>query len=327
MDKIFTEMFSRQPDEIISGDYFYHLPYYEKRSEELRQMVNGIPLEKSHEVLERNMKTGFKYNWLCGEDNPFLCNPYFIDILNTYEDTIHAIARDGKPFMDIASSETMGLAPDVIKLNPQIPCLVTDINAFIMKKLRLCTDENLLGYNINIASFDNYDMPLKDAALDYITSRYGVMSSSSKSDHYQYSVGAEKVIDEIYRILKPGGRFIALEKNRECYYDLRELDNEYNEHGKIYGVYTYDEMQAVCGLLTDEPWRDKFTAAGFEIEVEENFHKECSLHDVMHFLNDFTDYHGIHQRKKINWSEPRHTENTGFDLYETDTFFVLKKLE
>lgn len=29
MDKIFAEMFAKQPDEITGGDYFYHIPWYE----------------------------------------------------------------------------------------------------------------------------------------------------------------------------------------------------------------------------------------------------------------------------------------------------------
>jgi hypothetical protein len=46
---------------------------------------------------------------------------------------INEIASEGKPFMDIASSESMGFAPYLIKMNPEMPCLVTDINEAVIK--------------------------------------------------------------------------------------------------------------------------------------------------------------------------------------------------
>ncbi|MDD4773993.1 MAG: class I SAM-dependent methyltransferase [Eubacteriales bacterium] len=352
MDKIFSEMFSRQPDEVFNGDYFYHLPYYEKWGAELREMVGGVSLNEVHKRQENRMKNAFKFNWLRGEANPFLYDPFFKgkeDIDFIFEETIRKIARDGRPFMDIASWEDMGLAPYIIKMNPEIPCLVTDIDAYTMKQLRLCINENLFGYNINIASFDNFDIPIKDKTLDYITSWHGVTNSCTvgvtdsckasvreQGQHiYQYSVGQEKVIDEIYRILKPGGRFVSLEMNRECDYNLQRLYNNYNEHGRLFGVYTYDEIQAVCELLTEEPWRDKFISAGFRVEAEKTQLKKSSLRSVINFLHGFTDYHGIHHREKANRGEQdflrtikdSDTENIGFDLYETDTFFVLRKPE
>ena len=55
---------------------------------------------------------------------------------------IYSIPEQGVPFMDIASSEAMGLASYILKLNPSVPCLVTDIDAVSMKQLRRRVNEN-----------------------------------------------------------------------------------------------------------------------------------------------------------------------------------------
>ncbi|NLL39029.1 MAG: class I SAM-dependent methyltransferase [Clostridiales bacterium] len=105
-------------------------------------------------------------------------------------------------------------------------------------------------------------MPIRDDSLDYITSIYGISSSSetpaggTKTNIYQYSAVKEKPINEVYRVLKPGGRFVTLEMNRECDFDLEKVYDHYNKNGNLFGIYTYDEIQAVLGLLKDEPWRE-----------------------------------------------------------------------
>ena len=331
MDKIFAEMFAKQPDEIIGGDYFYHIPWLENI------FVEAV----EHKGL-------WPYQWLKGESNPFFYDP-MADVLkgankdSEFEEMIGKIAHENKPFMDIASSESMGLASYIVKLNPQIPCLVTDIDAHQMMTLRSCVDEHLTGYNINLASFDNNHIPMKDNSLDYITSNNGIASSggkpdvSKKANIYQFSTGKEKVIAEVYRVLKPGGCYVAIESNRECDFDLRKIYDYHAEHGSLFGLYSYDEIQAVCGLLIEEPWRDKFTSAGFEIEIEKKHCRSYSLWEVMNFLHYFTRYHEIHHWEKENWEQQRREENftwnfdknelgnIGMDLYDVDIFYVLRK--
>ena len=341
MEPRFAELFSRQPNEVVDSDYFYHLPDHEKWKAEIRQIVGAAELEDVQEQQKNRMRSTFLYHWLQGAANPFLCEPSLKNEENadvSFERAMKLIARDGKPFMDIASWEDMGLAPYVLKMNPAIPCLLTDIDAYTMKQLRSCIRENLVGYHINIASFDNFDIPLKNQTLHYITSWNGIGNSCNVSaagqgqNLYQFSNGKEKVIDELYRILKPGGRLISLERNRECDYDLPKLRHTCEERGSLLG-YTFDEIRAVCNLLIEEPWHDKFTAAGFQVEVEQ---KQCrsSLHGLMTFFYHFTTYHGIRQWE--NQSEARRlgsewiaahskTDDMGIDLYETNTFYVLRK--
>ena len=202
------------------------------------------------------------------------------------------VALENKPFMDIASSDSMGFAPYIVNVNPKIPCLVTDVDGFVIKLLRSCADEHLKEYNINFAAFDNCEMPIKDGSFDCITSKYGISSSHGKqadepqagANFYQNSKGTERAIAEVYRVLKPGGRVIAVEPNIEFDFDLQKLYRDYNERGRLFGVYTYDEIQAVCEVLAEKPWRDKFISAGFRVETEKKYFRRYSINEVKKFL-------------------------------------------
>lgn len=356
MDKVFMEMFSKRPDEIIDGDYYYHLPYHDDWTAAATKML-GISPEEHKEMRERaksNIRQDFKLRWekkaLDGEIDYFWDEPWIKIFKGENKDLkvfdmIRKIASEGNPFMDIASSESMGFAPYLIKMNPEIPCLVTDIDATIVKNLRSCIDEFLPEYNISLASFDNLDMPLRDNSLDCITGVYGISSSSgmipsdnAKININQYSAGREKPISEVYRVLKPGGRFITIETNMECDFDLRKVYDHYNKNGSLFGIYAFDEIQAVLDLLTEEPWRDKFTSAGFEAEVEKKLYKKYSLGQVMSFLHVFTSDHNIRHWGKKTWREQRQTEKSwiytdeakkaediGIDFYGVDVFYVLRK--
>lgn len=309
MEKVFAEIFSKQPDEITDGDYFYHLPWYEDIAVIIAESMGMSPKEL-RERQEKAIKTYFESNWKAKtlhDESAAVYTFYNIDNFwaedMKFKEALNKIAIENKPFMDIASSENMGLAPYIIKTNPKIPCLLTDIDAHGMKCLRSCIDENITEYNVSIASFDNNDIPIKDDSLEYITSMRGVESSCGKpaaeqitySYPFQHSIGKEKVIDEVYRILKPGGRFVTIEMNMECDYDLQKIYNNYNEHGKLFGIYTYDEIQAALALLIEEPWRDKFISAGFQVEVEEKQYQKHSIDDLKRFLYSFTYYNKIRE--------------------------------
>lgn len=348
MDEIFTTMFSMQPDEIIRGDYFYHLPYHDEWVAAILKQAEN--LFNVREWIEHRFESIYKPRWAGATIHgsyqtewyePWMGNIKAIEIINK-------IASDGKPFMDIASSESMGLAPYIVKLNPKTPCLVTDIDRDTVKNLRSFINGYLPEYNIHLASFDNLQIPLKDNSLDTITSRYGISSSSgiiplngSKIDIYNYSADREKPTNEVYRVLKPGGRFITLEMDIECDFDLQKIYDYYNKIGNIFGIYTYDEMQAILELLVDKPWRSTFKSAGFEVEYEKKYYKKYSLGQVLSFLHGFSSYHSIkhflgetwrehQQAENLVWSyhdEAEKAEHNGIDFYGVDVFFILRKPE
>jgi len=347
MDKIFAEMFAKEPDEIINGDYFYHLSYHKEWMAELNKLV-GVSLEeqdkRTKSVTEHFFCDRFPNITLQGKVHGYHDERWVENIKGKNKDIkiaeiFNQIIFGNKPFMEIASGSGMGITPYIIKMNPKIPCLVTDITTSVIKYLRLFINKNSTEYNVNFASFDNLDMPLKNESLEYITSYQGITSSVGKpaEKSYRYPANKEKSIAEVYRVLKPGGYFITLESNEECDYDLQKLFSNYNQRGKLFGIYSYDEIQAVLSLFIEEPWRDKFVSAGFHIEFEKKYPSSYSLRDVMNFLHNFTNYHGIRRWEKINWEEQRRAENfvwdfnkdelenVGMDLYHVDTFFVLRK--
>lgn len=350
MEKIFAEMFSRKPDLELNGDYYYNTPWLDdvfiqeaKRRE--------LSFEEFFEWKDSMATTNFINLWGMRtfqnefsdlfDDKLWLENFSGTNKNGELEKIINTITNERKPFMDIASGSGMGLASYIVKLNPEIPCLVTDIDMRQMQCLRSSIDNHIPEYNISLAAFDNFDMPLKDDSLEYITSIAGLSSSAGNplnktENFFQIFEDRLKLSSEVYRVLKPGGLFITIESSQEYDYDLQKLYSNYSANGKLYGVYTYDEIQAVCGLLTEDSWHDKFASVGFEIEFEKSYYERNTLNSIMQFIHYITKCYGIHKWEKKNWDEElrsgniswnycNHSEFEGFDLYNINTFFILRK--
>lgn len=82
-----------------------------------------------------------------------------------------------------------------------------------MRIMRSRVNHDLSEYNIKLASFNNCDIPIKDNSPDYITSTFGIGSvvyDNAPHTFFDIPVDKEKSINEVYRILKPGGCYIAI---------------------------------------------------------------------------------------------------------------------
>ena len=350
MDKIFAEMFSKQPDEIINGDYFYHNPWYEERSAEISIDLMKMPLEKLREQREHNWlhHEGLRFQWKERIDqNEPLSKLMLYDEyeFSKIDKILNKIATDGKPFMDISSSESFGLIPFIAKLNPQILCMATDIDPHLIKCLRWFIDADLTECNINLASFDNYDIPIKDNSLDYITSTFGIMSSGSNNapnNPFSLIAGKERPINEVHRILKPGGCVVTIENNEEWKFDLEKARKACTRCGKLFGTYTYDEIEQIAeewNKVKSASWRGPFTAAGFEVEIEEKYPLQRGFRLVTRTLFHYlTDYYKIHEwtdgerkeyrdrsllinRKNFN----REAADYGIEFNQGEVFYILRK--
>lgn len=310
MDKIFAEMFAKQPDEIMEGVYYYNNSWWIDLEEKIAPEILSLSIEEIRKQREQNWLGAFRHHWETrtsqGEFNTLTDAPwlqYFKgkEKIIEFEQIINKIALENKPFMDIASCEGMGFVPFIVKKNPKIPCLVTDIDGHLIKCLHSYIDNNLAEYYINLASFDNSNIPIKDESLDYITSNLGITSSGINStarpqkNIFDPSFNKEKVIDEVYRILKPSGFFITFELSREFSFDLQKIYNDFNEYGKLFGIYTYDEIQAVLRLLDGDQWRNKFIMAGFQVEVEKKFPWKYSVDEIKRLLYFYTSENEIHK--------------------------------
>ncbi len=348
MTREFAGIFSRPPDEIVCGDYIYHSPAFERQTAEIIKSTGALYEKYRSRRDESRKRTRERFTFLWKERS-FDCKktslfyePWLEGIYGENGDPrisalIEKLAAEGGPFMDIASSESMGLAPYFLKMNPGMPCLITDIDSVVITDLRSYIDEYLPEYKICLAAFDNYDIPIKDASLPLVTGRYGISSSCgdiADADPYRYSANKEKVINEIYRILEPGGMFITTEMGRECDFDLRTIYERCEENGPMFGAYTFDEMKSVLELLKDESWRDIFASAGFEIAAEKKYCKKYTRERVLAFLRGFVKQHGDTERLREqdrNGSPPRglsdgtDEEDSGFDIYYAESFFILRK--
>jgi SAM-dependent methyltransferase len=253
MDKRFVEIFAREPHKIIDGDYFDFIPHNENMPDELKRQLeyaaeNLLGMESPVFV-----PSSFKVCWEQRSQDNF--NPFILwheayetagglsELSGLFEmkEIFRKIAVEGKPFMDIGSNVSWGLVPFIAKMNPQLPCLVTDINEPFMKSARKFLKNNLTEYNISLACFDNHDMPIKDNSLDYITSTNGIAGGD-----YYGDVDAEKQISEVYRTLKPGG----------CYVTISESEM----YGKFIAAGFQEEFKY-------SRWHEKFLAAGSPVEI------------------------------------------------------------
>ena len=271
MDKIFAESFVEQPDEIINGDYFYRVQWYES------EWLVSASAEKS--------SSNFKREW---DTRTFQDDSDWVE-------TLQSITT---PFMDIASSEYMGLASYILKINPKIPCLITDIDPNTVKCLRSRIDENLSDYNISLASFDNLEMPLGDSSIDCITGIEGISASavgravdSSLMSLDEFTAYNErKFLDEVYRVLKPGGCFITVEPEMSWDFDLQKIDSYFSKHEKLFGLYTDDVIR---NKLTDfMAWKEKYAlcdekiiAAGFSVESKKIHTEKFGLDVVASYFS------------------------------------------
>jgi len=228
MDDFFVKLFSKKPKEIIENDF-----YFNSDSE-------GDQFDENDEDFWLN-QDGFRNNWegkrQGRKENFKIC-----------DEIGDRIANDGKPFLEIACGPGMGLAPIILTKNSQIPCLATDACSRLIKTWRYYINKNLTEHNINLASFSVLDIPIKDNSLDYVTSFIGIGSTRNGMD------GQIKALNEVLRVLKPGGLFVTIEGEFE---DLIKVDEFFKLWGKN-NWYRNDKSYTTL-------WHDKFISAGFEI--------------------------------------------------------------
>lgn len=374
MDKVFAEIFSKHPDEIIDGDYFYYSPWFETQDVTFAAM-KGITVEELREKKKKNWlgldfakgsgssftsgsfntfwnERTFQSEFVKNSNEPDPFEDWIISVQTEIEngftkinEILGKIAAENKPFIDISSSDSWGFIPFIAKLNPQIPCMATDIYAHLIKCQRIFLNSNLTQYNINLACFDNNNIPIKSNALDYITSTFGIISSASNDaarNFFNIVVGKEKTINEVYRILKPDGRFVTIENNREWKFDLTKTREACNRRGKLFGTYTYNEIAEIAeewNKVKELSLRGQFVESGFQVDVEEKYPltKGCRL-EIKPLFQVLTDRLKIHEwtddeRKEYKEHSlyrnrkdfEKEAEDFGIELTQDDVFYALRK--
>lgn len=361
MNNIFAEMFSKEPPYIVDGDYYYFNPHYEEFSDELRehcqQMAKKPPEPRDYRNTWRYLWDSRTFQGRSPVDDPNSgtnIRQFWImwEAINNGSSKINEIfskvAAEGKPFMDISSCNTFGLIPFIVKMNSKIPCMATDMEAPVMRIMRSRVTSDLSEYNIRVASFDNRDIPIKDNSLDYVTSTYGIGSviyDNAPHTFFQIPVDTQKPINEVYRILKPGGCYIAIEKYNDWKFDLAKAREACNRDGKLFGIYTYNEIEEVQNKLKVSSMHNQFIEAGFQVEIGEKYpytswlelNVKSAFSHLAHIfkIREWTDdereeykfFPQIQVNTQVNTKAlDKEAEEFGIEFDQGEIFYVLRKL-
>ena len=109
--------------------------------------------------------------------------------------------RRGQRVHDLASGTGDLAARFAAIVGPEGEVVVTDINAAMLERGRSrLTDAGLAG-NLRYAQVDAERLPFPDGHFDCITIGFGLRNVTHK----------QRALDDMYRVLKPGGRALVLE--------------------------------------------------------------------------------------------------------------------
>lgn len=289
MDTRFENIFNREPSAIRNGDYYYNIPWlpdeppFKERAEEkgvseeelrqhwierCRSMFTKFYTDRDLSVEFSEKSWGFQ-RFLQSEN---------ADIRIT--DIFRYIAENDIAYADIGSAN-MGMAPYVLHLNPGAHCLIaSDLKPHI-GLLSSFIKEIIPENNVSFAAFDEIDIPIKDESLDVVTgvlpllgvSQNRPVDSNVISLNELTEMCIEKILHEVYRILKPGGYFIFGEFNSRWIWSRELLHSYFKTHDNISSVLTEEEIIKRMNRQTEsEKYRlndDRIKNAGFEISIKD----------------------------------------------------------
>ena len=220
MRKAMAALFTKQPEEIIDGVWDYHAArdgdHFDDEDE--RSWLDGGRMAAN-------------WNRAFHEDNW----PTMVDMAPAFEERPRRL-------LDICCGPGIGLVPRVLARHPEVSCLAMDASPRLMRALRRALDEPLRRYDLSLASFSAFDMPLRDASFDVVTSYLGVSSTRSGAD------GKRRALKEVHRVLRDGGWFVTVENAFDEEAARRVFDLWGRPPWRMDGV-TFEELCAECGFL------------------------------------------------------------------------------
>ena len=269
MNDLFGGLFSRPPEKVICGDYYY-----------------GTDADGDQFIEDdRDYWLGgrFSSNWQYKQHESPVHAEVFGEVRRLFSDV-------SAPFLEIACGPGMGLAPIILGSNPRLGCLATDACSILIESWREYIDKNLRDFNIGLAQFSVMDIPLADGAFENVTSYIGVSSTRSGKE------GQLKALKEIHRVLKDGGRFVAIES--DGWADVEAVKRVYASWDPPLWK-PYDDEPG-------ETWKEKFIRCGFEIE-------SC-------------DKSYYHKWDKTDNEFGEQAERVGIEIGDITTLYVLRKV-
>ena len=179
MKRSFDTIFHKAPDFTHNAYYFFETDFEKELgavSSSTKLEPDKLPcdsVETYHQFRQKQAAEHFYDNWysrdIASEDAivqseyPWICDTEIRAVLEK-------VALSGKPFLDIASSDSLGMAAFIKKISPSAPCLVSDIDTSLMCFMSTFLKTALPDHPFYCTSFDNRDIPIHDNSLDYVTS-------------------------------------------------------------------------------------------------------------------------------------------------------------
>lgn len=143
--------------------------------------------------------------------------------------------RNGFRLLDLAAGSgdiSFGFIKSAKNNGINVSCETSDINEQMLEvaKKRF-VDENI-GGNIEFSIVDAEKIPFPDNSFDYASIAFGIRNVTN----------IPKALSEIFRALKPGGKFICLE--------FSDVENEILK--KLYETYSFNIIPKVGGLVAGD---------------------------------------------------------------------------
>ena len=125
--------------------------------------------------------------------------------------------RDGQPkyILDVATG-TGDFAIQALSLNPD-KVVGIDISEGMLSKGRAKLAERKLGERIELLKGDSENIPFEENKFDAVTVAFGVRNFEN----------LERGLQEIHRVLRPGGQLVVLEFSKPRIFPFRQIFNFY----------------------------------------------------------------------------------------------------
>lgn len=180
-------LFTRPPEEIVDGIWDYHAARDGDHfgDEDERDWLEGGRLARN-------------WNREFGQGEP---------AWPSVEDMAPVFERHPRRWLDICCGPGMGFVPRVLARYPEVSYLAMDASPRLIHALRRVHDRPLRCYDVSLASFSAFDMPLRDGSFDAVTSYLGIGSTRSGAD------GMRRALREVRRVLGDDGWFVTVENS------------------------------------------------------------------------------------------------------------------
>ena len=127
---------------------------------------------------------------------------YHKDHIFEHADIAKQINKTDGVILEIGTGPGGGFMPAILLSKPSANVIITDICPTVVLEWKKLLDRKADFPNVHYAVVDNCNLPFKDNSIDVVSSRGGIGNTIGDK---------EKAINEVYRVLKPKGVFVASE--------------------------------------------------------------------------------------------------------------------